>query len=179
MCDILGLTVSQDSNVLCHYGEEVLFPIYSTNGWGRNAVRNAFWLNPLLLLSLDSLLQLRHFHLWESDLTEKALIPLGLLLLFFPDFFFLSGIHEEEEWLNILNPLTAWGLIYFLELCCGFQTLCWVEEWFVRCLFSGVPSCSHSSLACCRKHSLIHLTHWCLLMIYKDQPKNPHIKMNQ
>lgn len=32
MCDILGLTVSQDSNVLCHYGEEVLFPIYSTNG---------------------------------------------------------------------------------------------------------------------------------------------------
>lgn len=44
----------------------------------------------LLLLSLHPLL-LRQFHLWESDLTEKALIPLALLLLVCPDFFFLSG----------------------------------------------------------------------------------------
>lgn len=184
MCNVLGLSVSQDSNILRHCGEEVLFLIHSSNGWGRNEVNNEFWLNPLLFSYCPCI----HFSSWDISICGRVILQRKLSSRLLCFLYFALTSFSCQEFIKRKNGSTFrihWLLgdpSIFLSFVVPSNSLaCWVEEWFVRCLFSGVPGCCHSSLACCRKHSPIHLTHWHLLLIYKDQPKKkiPQVKMNQ
>lgn len=178
MCNVLGLAVSQDSNILCHCGEEILFLIYSSNGWSRNEVCNAFWLNPLLF----SYCPCMHFCSWNPSICGRVILQRKLsshLLCFF--YFVLTSFSCQEFIKRKSGPTfrILWGPIYFLEFCCSFQDL-WRVGW--RNGLSDAFSVGYtaavtdpSSVA----ESLIHLTTDVSCWFTRISQKSPHVKRNQ
>lgn len=137
----------------------------------RNEVSKAFCLSPLLFSYPCT-----HFSSWDTCICGNVILQKKLSSHLFHFFYFALTPFSCQELIKsirhkILNPLTAWRPVYFLPFF-GFQTL-WIVGWknVLSYAFSvGYPDGSHSSLACCSKHSLIYFTHWRLLLIYKNQP---------
>lgn len=109
-------SASQDSNLFCHYGEEVLFWCTTlTEEANKTEVSNAFCLNCLLFMCLYTLLQLRCFHLWEGDLTEKVLIPFVPLILPWHFFHVRNSLRGRFliSWLLLDLPINCHFVVAF------------------------------------------------------------------
>lgn len=130
-------------------------------------MRNTFWLNPLLFSYCPCI----HFSSWDTSSCGRVILQRKLSSHLLCFFHFALTSFSSQVFIKRENGSTFWipWLFFGVSLRLSNSLLGgrMPFQW-------GTQSGSHSSLACCRKHSLI--THWHLLMIYKNQPKKPSCK---
>lgn len=131
ICNVLGLSVSQESNIQCHYREDVLVEM-----------NNAFCLSPLL-----SSCPCTHFSSWDTSMCGKLIYRENSLPTCFTSFillrlFFLlrnslrGKMAQDFKSLDCLETPLLISILLWLSNSLD----CWAEEQFAIRFFSGVPT---------------------------------------
>lgn len=157
--------------------------IHSSNGWGRNEVSNAFWLNPLLFSYCPWI----HFSSWNTSIRGKVILQRKLSSHLVCFFYFVLTSFACQELIKRKNgstfriPWLPGESSIFWSSVVAFKPFVGWRNGLSDAFSVGYPAALTHPWPVAES-TLIHLTYWCPLMIYDDQPKksvNFHVKMNQ